>query len=140
MPDTTAGPVRHLLTGRPGVPTPVGPFVHAVAWGDLLFVTGQMPTDPLTGEVVPGGVVAQTRQVMANLAAVVQAAGGELADTLQVRAYLTDFADFAVFNTEYVRWFPAGLPARTCIGVTGLAVGAVVEVDLVVGLRNQENA
>lgn len=124
-----------VLLGHPGVPTQVGPFAHAVRWGDVLHVTGQMPTDPISGEVVEGGIVLQTRQVMANLAAVVRAAGGDIADTLMARAYLIDFDDYAAFNDEYATWFPNGLPARTCIGVTGLAVGALVEVDLVVGLR-----
>lgn len=123
-----------LLTGRPGVPTPVGPFAHAVRWRDTLWVTGQMPTDPTSGDVVGDDVVTQTRQVMRNLEAVLAAAGGRLADTLMVRAYLTDFDDYAAFNAEYATWFPRGLPARTCVGVTGLAVGALVEIDLVVGL------
>jgi reactive intermediate/imine deaminase len=133
---TTTHPARELLVhaGAPGVPDRVGPFAHAVRWGDTLYVTGQMPTDPRSGELVAGGVVEQTRQVMRNLEAVLRASGARLADTLMVRAYLTDFADYAAFNAEYVTWFPEGLPARTCVGVTGLAVGAAVEIDLVVGL------
>ncbi|QGQ18538.1 RidA family protein [Cellulomonas sp. JZ18] len=123
-----------VLTGRPGVPAPVGPFAHAVRWHDTLWVTGQMPTDPRTGLVVGEDVVDQTRQVMRNLEAVLTAAGARLADTLMVRAYLTDFDDYAAFNAEYATWFPHGLPARTCVGTTGLAVGALVEIDLVVGL------
>lgn len=135
---TPALPEREalVLTGHPGVPTQVGPFAHAVRWGDTLWVTGQMPTDPRTGDVVGDDVVTQTRQVMRNLEAVLHAAGARLADTLMVRAYLTDFDEYAAFNAEYATWFPAGLPARTCVGVTGLAVGARVEVDLVVGLRS----
>ena len=130
---TPAPPEREplVLTGHPGVPTQVGPFAHAVRWGDTLWVTGQMPTDPRTGDVVGDDVVTQTRQVMRNLEAVLHAAGARLADTLMVRAYLTDFDEYAAFNAEYATWFPAGLPARTCVGVTG----ARVEVDLVVGLR-----
>jgi 2-iminobutanoate/2-iminopropanoate deaminase len=117
-----------------GVPARVGPFAHAVQWGDLLFVTGQMPTDPATGGLVDGGVVEQARQVLANLRAVVAGVGASLDDALMVRVYLTDFADFDAFNAEYVRWFAGPLPSRTCVGVTGLAVGAAVEIDLVVGL------
>ncbi|MFC8191989.1 RidA family protein [Cellulomonas sp. NPDC057328] len=135
-PDRPDRPAREALvhTGRPGVPTPVGPFAHAVRWHDTLWVTGQMPTDPTTGAVVGDDVVTQTRQVLRNLSAVLAASGAHLADTLMVRAYLTDFADYAAFNAEYATWFPAGLPARTCVGTTGLAVGALVEIDLVVGL------
>lgn len=118
-----------------GVPAPLGPFSHAVRWGDTLYVTGQMPTDPSTGELVPGGVVEQARQVRANLAAVLSQFGATLDDALMVRVYLTDFdRDFAAFNAEYLTWFTGPLPSRTTIGATGLALGAVVEVDLIVGI------
>lgn len=125
---------HHVFPATAGVPPQVGPFSHAVRWGDTLYVTGQMPTDPATGRLVDGDVVVQTRQVMANLQAVVRAAGAELSDTLMVRAYLTDFGDYDAFNAEYRTWFSDPLPARTCVGVTGLAVGALVEIDLVVGI------
>lgn len=118
-----------------GVPPQVGPFSHATGWGDLLFVTGQMPTDPATGRFVGGDVIVQTRQVMRNLRAVVAASGASLDDALMVRVYLTDFGDFDAFNTEYLRWFTGALPSRTCVGATGLAVGACVEIDLIVGVR-----
>ncbi|TKV58333.1 RidA family protein [Nakamurella flava] len=123
---------RLTFTGRPGVPTQVGPFCHATRWGGLLMLTGQMPTDPDTGALVPGGLIPETRQVLRNLQAVVREAGARWDDILMVRVYLTDFDDFDAFNAEYRQWFPAGLPARTCVGVTGLAVGACVEIDLVV--------
>lgn len=126
---------RLIFTGRPGVPTQVGPFCHATRWGGLLMLTGQMPTDPETGDLVPGGLVPETRQVLRNLQAVVREAGARWDDILMVRVYLTDFDDFDAFNAEYRQWFPAGLPARTCVGVTGLAVGACVEIDLVVADR-----
>jgi len=134
QPTPLPGRERLVLAGRPGIPSQVGPFAHAVRWHDTLYVTGQMPTDPATGDVVGTDVTAQTRQVMTNLQAVVHEAGGRLVDTVMVRAYLTDFADYAAFNAEYARWFVDNLPARTCVGVTGLAVGALVEIDLVVGL------
>lgn len=117
-----------------GVPPQVGPFAHATRLGDLVFVTGQMPTDPATGALVAGGVVEQAEQVRANLAAVLAQLGLTLDDALQVRVYLRHFEeDFETFNTAYRTWFTGPLPARTTVGVTGLAVGAVVEVDLVAG-------
>lgn len=117
-----------------GVPPQVGPFAHATRLGDLVFVTGQMPTDPATGQLVEGGVVEQAEQVRANLAAVLAQLGLTLDDALQVRVYLTDFeADFAAFNERYRTWFSGPLPARTTVGVTGLAVGALVEIDLIAG-------
>ncbi|MEN3220776.1 RidA family protein [Mycolicibacterium porcinum] len=122
------------FTAAEGVPPQVGPFSHATKWGDTLYVTGQMPTDPATGRLVSGGLAAQANQVMRNLSAVLAQFDATLDDALMVRVYLTDFDDFDLFNTEYVKWFAGPLPSRTCVGVTGLAVGAAVEIDLIVGL------
>lgn len=123
-----------VFTPEQGVPPQVGPFAHAVRWGDQLFCTGQMPTDPATGELVAGGLLAQAEQVRRNLAAVLAQLRLTWDDALQVRVYLTDFTDFDAFNAAYRTWFTGPLPARTCVGVTGLAVGALVEVDLVAGI------
>jgi reactive intermediate/imine deaminase len=113
-----------------GVPPPVAPFSHATAAGETLYVTGQMPTD-LDGVLVGGGIAAQTDQVLRNLARVLELVGGGLDDVTQVRAYLLAWDDYAKFNAAYERWFPARLPSRTCVGVSGLASGASVELDLV---------
>lgn len=130
-------PHRETFTFTPeqGVPPGVAPFSHATRWGNLLFVTGQMPTDPATGHLVEGGLLPQAEQVRRNLEAVLAPFGATLDDSLMVRVYLTDFADYAAFNDAYRSWFNAPLPSRTCVGVTGLAVGALVEIDLTVGLR-----
>jgi 2-iminobutanoate/2-iminopropanoate deaminase len=122
------------FSARDGVPPAVGPFSHATRWGDLLFVTGQMPTDPATGELVPGDVVAQAAQVRRNLEAVLRPFGLTLDDALMVRVYLTSFDDYAAFNAAYAGWFKGPLPSRTCVGTTGLAVGAAVEIDLIAGI------
>ncbi len=126
------------FTPEQGVPPGVAPFSHAMRWGDLLFVTGQMPTDPKTGGLVAGDVVAQAEQVRRNLEAVLAQCGAILDDALMVRVYLTDFADYEAFNTAYRNWFHGALPARTCVGVTGLALGARVEIDLIVGLKGDD--
>jgi enamine deaminase RidA (YjgF/YER057c/UK114 family) len=89
-----------------------------------------MPTG-LDGQLVGGAVAAQTDQVMGNLERVLLNVGGSLNDVVQVRAYLLDWADYSAFNAAYEKWFPERLPSRTCVGVHGLAVGALVEVDLV---------
>jgi reactive intermediate/imine deaminase len=125
--------IRHIL---PGAPDRVAPFSHAVRAGDFLFVTGQMPTLPGGGtELVAGGVAEQTAQVIANLRMVVEGCGADIARTVFARVYLTEFArDYAAMNAVWEAAFAGGLPARTCVGVTGLAVGARVEVDLVVAL------
>lgn len=123
-----------VFTPADGVPPQVGPFAHATRLGDLVFVTGQMPTDPATGSMVAGGIVEQAEQVRANLAAVLAQFGMTFDDALQVRVYLREFDEhFAAFNERYATWFDGPLPARTTIGVTGLAVGALVEIDVVAG-------
>ena len=119
----------------PGAPTPVAPFSHAVAADGWLFVTGQMPTDPHDDAApLPDGVEAQTRRVVDNLKLVLAGAGERLEHTVFARVYLTHFErDYAAMNAVWRSFFPAGkLPARTCIGVTGLARGALVEIDLLV--------
>jgi reactive intermediate/imine deaminase len=113
-----------------GVPPAVAPFAHATAAGPTLYVTGQMPTG-LDGALVGDEIAAQTDQVMRNLARVLELVGGELGDVVAARAYLTDWDDYAAFNAAYEPWFQARLPSRTCVGTSGLAVGARVEVDLV---------
>ncbi len=123
------------FTPGQGVPPGVAPFSHATRWGDLLFVTGQMPTDPATGCLIEGGLLPQAEQVRRNLSAVLAPFGATLDDSLMVRVYLTDFTDYAEFNQVYRSWFIAPLPSRTCVGVTGLALGALVEIDLTVGLK-----
>lgn len=116
-----------------GAPTPVAPFSHAVRVGPWLFVTGQMPTWPEDdSRALPEGVAAQTQRVIVNLDIVLAACGMARADVVQARIYLTDFQrDYAAMNDIWRAAFPPGrLPARTCIGVTGLARDALVEIDL----------
>ena len=114
-------------------PKRVGPFSHAVKAGGFLFVTGQMPTltnDPT--KLIEGDIISQTHQVMKNLKHVLTAANTSLEDVVFVRIYLVNFQDFDKMNTVYESYFASDkLPARTCIGVSGLAVGASVEIDLI---------
>jgi reactive intermediate/imine deaminase len=114
-------------------PKPVAPFSHATAADGWLFVTGQMPTDPADdGAPLPDGIEAQTRRVMDNLKIVLAGTGSGLDQVVFARVYLTHFErDYAAMNRVYQSYFvPGRLPARTCIGVTGLARGALVEIDL----------
>ena len=123
--------IEHLVFNQG--PKRVGPFSHAVRAGDFLFVTGQMPTlpnDPT--KLIEGGISSQTHQVMKNLKTVLTAANSSLENAVFVRIYLINFQDFNAMNNVYESYFaPDKLPARTCIGVTGLAVGASVEIDLI---------
>ena len=118
----------------PGAPKPVAPFSHAVEVDGWLFVTGQMPTDPQDDAApLPQGIEAQTRRVMDNLIIVLNGAGLALEHVVVARAFLTHFErDYAPMNEVYRTYFAEGrLPARTCVGVTGLARNALVEIDLI---------
>ena len=114
-------------------PQKVAPFSHAVRAGDYLFLTGQMPTLKNDNtKLVDGGIEAQTHQVMKNLLEVLNAAGSSLEKVIFARVYLVNFGDFDKMNSVYASYFATDkLPARTCIGVTGLAVGASVEIDFI---------
>lgn len=117
----------------PGAPTPVAPFSHAVEVDGWVFVTGQMPTWPDDdSRALPDGIEAQTARVMDNLILVLAGLGLDLSHVIQARVYLTRFQqDYAAMNAVYASYFPADRrPARTCVGVTGLARDALVEVDL----------
>ena len=123
--------VEHLIFSS--APERVGPFSHAVRAGNFLFVTGQMPTlkNDKT-KLVSGGIKTQTRQVMENLKDVLNKAGTDFNKVIFARVYLVNFQDFEKMNSVYESYFSKNkLPARTCIGVTGLAVGASVEIDLI---------
>lgn len=116
-----------------GGPRPVAPFSHAVEADGWVFVTGQMPDTPSAPGVLPEGIAAQTLNVVANLKLVLGGLGLGLEHVTMARIYLTEFKrDYAAMNEVWRSLFPPGrLPARTCIGVTGLAYDALVEIDLV---------
>ena len=126
--------IEHLVFNQG--PIRVGPFSHAVKAGDFLFVTGQMPTLPNDPTIlIEGGISNQTHQVMKNLELVLDAAKSSFDNVVFARIYLLNFQDFDAMNAIYESYFmPSKLPARTCIGVTGLAVGASVEIDLIAKL------
>jgi len=119
----------HMISGGP---RPVAPFSHAVEVDGWVILTGQMPTDPDAPDApLPTGVEAQTWRVMENLEIVLKGVGLNLSHVVQCRCFLTEFErDYAAFNDTYQNYFPADRrPARTTVGVTALAVGALVEID-----------
>ena len=118
----------------PGAPAAVGPYVHAVRAGGLLFCSGQVPLDPETGELVAGPIGEQAARCLRNLQAVCEAAGAGLADAVRITVYLTDMGDFGAVNEAYGAFFPDDPPARVAIGVAALPLGAAVEMDAVVAL------
>lgn len=123
--------IEHLTFSS--APQKVAPFSHAVRAGNYLFITGQMPTLKHDNtKLIDGGIEAQTHQVMKNLVDVLNAAGSSLEKVIFARVYLVNFGDFDKMNSVYASYFVQDkLPARTCIGVTGLAVGASVEIDFI---------
>ena len=124
-------PIFHMI---PGAPKPVAPYSHVVEQDGWLFVTGQLATDPADDSLpLPDGIEAQTAKVMDNLQRALGGAGASLGHVVCVRIFLTHFdRDFAAMNALYATYFPSDrLPARTTVGVTGLARGGIVEIDLI---------
>jgi reactive intermediate/imine deaminase len=119
----------HMIAGGP---KPVAPFSHAVETDGFVLITGQMPDTPEAPGVLPEGIVAQTHAVMANLKKVLTGVGLGFEHVAMARIYLTRFKqDYAAMNETYRCYFaPDRLPARTCVGVTGLAYDALIEIDL----------
>ena len=118
----------------PNAPAAVGPYVHAVAAGGLLFCSGQIPLDPRSGELVGSTAADQAGRCLENLAAVCQAAGASLGDAVKVTIYMTDMSAFEAVNDVYGSFFESNPPARVAIGVSALPKGAQVEMDAVVAL------
>jgi reactive intermediate/imine deaminase len=115
-------------------PKAIGPYSQAVRSGNTVYLSGQIPLDPATGELVGGDITAQTRRVFANLAAVCAAAGGSLADLVRVGIYLVDLGDFAAVNAVMAESCTQPYPARSTIEVSALPRGARVEIDAVMVL------
>jgi 2-iminobutanoate/2-iminopropanoate deaminase len=112
-------------------PAAIGPYSQAVGAGNLLFLSGQIPIDPASGELVQGDIVAQTQRVLENMSAVLAAAGGSLANVVKTTVFLVDLADFTAFNTIYAGYFPSSPPARSTVQVAALPKGARVEIEAV---------
>ena len=115
-------------------PKAIGPYSQAVRCGNTVYLSGQIPLDPATGELVQGDITLMTRRVFDNLRAVCEAAGGSLAQVARVGIYLTDLGQFAAVNAVMAEVFPQPYPARSTIEVSALPKGAVVEVDAILVL------
>ncbi|MCU1383113.1 MAG: yabJ 3 [Acidobacteria bacterium] len=115
----------------PDAPTAIGPYSQAVRAGQLLFLSGQVPLDPATGQIVAGDIAAQTRRVFDNLAAVLEAGGRSFADVVRTTVFLADMNDFAAVNEVYGTYFSEPYPARATVQVARLPKDARVEIDLI---------
>ena len=115
----------------PDAPDAIGPYSQAVKAGNTVYLSGQIPLDPVTMELVTGDAEVQVRRVFENLRAVARAAGAELADAVKLTVYLTDLGNFQVVNQVMAEYFSKPYPARAAVGVAALPRGAAVEVDAV---------
>ena len=113
----------------PRAPQAIGTYSQAIRAGDTVYLSGQIPLDPDTGELVAGDMEAQVRRVFENLKAVAEAAGSDLARVVKLNVYLTDLAHFALVNRVMAEYFSAPYPARAAVGVAALPRGAAVEMD-----------
>lgn len=126
-------PLQAIQTDQ--APAAIGPYSQAVVANGLLFTAGQIAIDPATGQVVPGNVVAQTERVLANLQAILTAAGATWADVVKTTVFLHDMNDFPLVNEAYARILGDARPARSTVQVSALPRGVLVEIDAIAQLR-----
>ena len=126
--------MKHQAIQTANAPRAIGPYSQAIRTGELLFLSGQIPLDPSTGELVSGGIEVQTRRVLDNLGAILQSAGGSFADVVKTTIYLVDLAEFAVMNGVYESYFTQPAPARATVQVAALPKGARIEIEAVARL------
>ena len=116
-----------------GAPKAIGPYSHAVVAGEFIFTAGQAGVDPQSGRLLEG-IEAQTRQALQNIAAILSAAGGSLANVVKTTVFLANMADFPAMNKVYAEFFPTDPPARTTVVAAALPLGALVEIEAVAWL------
>lgn len=128
-------PKRSIIS-TPDAPRAIGPYSQAVRVGSTVYLSGQIPLDPATGEVVGDEFAAEARQVFENLSAVAAAAGATLGDIAKLTVYLTDLARFAEVNEIMLEYFSEPYPARAAIGVAALPRGVQIEIDAIIVLAD----
>ena len=119
------------IISTPNAPAAVGPYSQAVRCGELVFLSGQIAINPATGKLVEGDITAQATQVCRNIAAVLESQGLSLANVVKTTVFITDIKQFAVVNKVYAEHFPAPGPARSCVEVSALPLGALVEIEAI---------
>jgi len=121
---------REVIATRKA-PAAVGPYSQAIRVGDLVFTAGQLAIDPAIGKLVEGGIEKQTRQVLRNIAAVLEVAGSSLSNVVKTTVFLKDMGDFKAMNGVYAEFFAKEPPARSTVEVANLPLGALVEIDAI---------
>jgi 2-iminobutanoate/2-iminopropanoate deaminase len=122
--------MKHAISS-PGAPKAIGPYSPAIRAGQLLFVSGQVPIDPATGDMVTGGIADQTRRVLDNIGELLLAAGRSFGDVARTTVFLADMNDFATMNAVYGEYFAEPYPARATVQVARLPKDARVEIDVI---------
>ncbi len=122
------------IINTPNAPAPIGPYSQAVKTGNLLFVSGQIPADPKTGEIVTGGIEAEAKMVMENLKAVLTEAGTDFTSIVKTSIFLTNMADFAKVNEVYGSYFTSDFPARETVQAAALPKNVNVEISVIAAL------
>jgi len=122
--------VKHAISS-PNAPKAIGPYSPAIRAGQLLFVSGQVPIDPASGDLIQGDVQAQTRRVLDNIGALLDAGSLTFADVVRTTVFLADMGDFAAMNEVYATYFPSPAPARATVQVSRLPKDARIEIDVI---------
>ncbi|WP_195200451.1 RidA family protein [Faecalispora jeddahensis] len=120
---------KEIATNK--APAAIGPYSQAVLIGDTLYTSGQIPIDPATGALVQGGIKEQGTRVFENLKAVLEQAGTDFSKVVKVNVFIADLNDFAALNELYATYFEKPYPARSCVQVSGLPKGALVEIEMI---------
>jgi 2-iminobutanoate/2-iminopropanoate deaminase len=123
--------MKREVIATPKAPGAIGPYSQGIAIGDLVFTAGQGGVDPATRKMVEGGIQAQTRQVLKNIAAILEAAGSAMENVVKTTVYLKDMGEFAQMNAVYAEFFPKDPPARTTIQAAALPLGLSVEIEAI---------
>lgn len=123
--------MAHTIVGTDKTPRPAGPYSQAVRAGNLLFVSGQIPLDPQTGEAPAGGIGAQAQRVLEKIGAILHSQGLDYRDVVKTTVFLRAMGEIGEFNAVYARYFPSGPPARSCVEVSRLPGGVDLEIEAV---------
>jgi len=126
--------MKRKIIATDKAPKAIGPYSQAICVGDLVFASGQIPLDPKTMSVVPGGIKEQTEQALKNLQAVLEAAGSSLENAVKVNVFLKNMSDFAAMNEVYAKFFGTSLPARVSVEVARLPKDVLVEIDAIASI------
>jgi 2-iminobutanoate/2-iminopropanoate deaminase len=127
------------LISTSAAPAAIGPYSQGVVAGNLLFISGQLPIDPSTGEFVKGGIKEKTHQIIRNLEAVAKAVNSDLSQVVKTTLFLVNLADYPAINEVYAQYFQGALPARAVVQVSGLPKNSEIEMEAIVCLSNDPN-